>query len=608
MSDTPETPKTPSRMFANPVRRVASGTFNPARRTDRLSFLDKRSATKAAEAIQDRESHAYEASALEDLTTRNDREEVVLDEAQQNAVSMMLENQYAIIGGYAGTGKTTLMAQALEQLRHQTSQIDFTSYRTFGKATGEMRPSIGLFCFANVAARNLASKLPEEWAPHCMSIHSGLAFAPISEHEDIDPTARNAGRFEPRYTETNPLPLDIVIIDEAGIVNKEVWDYLIAACQPTTRIYFLGDLAQLTPTGGTSPMPFAIKHWPHVILDTIYRQKEGGALLENITRVRRGLPPNHDAKFFRCGEKEILPSAPSQAQRYVTGYLNSLYKLNLWDPAQDVLITPTNEGTLGKDTWNTLFRYQFNPERLDDNGVSMNPLVLIRCGLDVLNFQVGDKVMATTNGNKLATERRFVNGSIGTIVRIEPNDAYAGDMDGLGERSLLEMSEVEDRDNATAADMYNFSEDAMNEVAGSADFHNDLVDDEDLARRQTSHIITVVEQATGEEFRLSRTAEVTSLRHAYAVTCHKFQGSQARNVLVLCHDSMTFGQHREWLYTACSRAKERVFLLHTPKALEKAIARQDLVGRNPVEKMEFLLERYAARKWAIPKLPAARRL
>lgn len=589
------------------IRRIVDGPqINAEQRVNRLSTFDARHAVAAASEIQERENEAMTAHALESVETREDRAVVNFDDDQLAAINLMETSQYAIIGGYAGTGKTTTMSKALEKIQFTARQIDFAGYRTFGKATGAMRPAIGLWTFSNVAARNLAAKLPKEWGEHCMSIHSGLAYAPINEHDDYAGGDGN-GRFEPRYNESTPLPLDIIIIDEAGIVPKDLWDNIMRACLPTTRIYFLGDLAQLPAMTGASPMPFAFAKWPFKILEKVYRQKEGGTLLENITRIRRGMPAVHDPKWFRCDahDKEMLPSAPSQAARHVAAYVNSMYKLGIWDPAQDVIITPLNEGPLGKDNFNSAFRYVFNPERKDPTGKSLNPPIIIRCANAVMSFQVGDKIMATSSGGRLATERRFVNGSIGTVTRIEPNPDYKGDTAGLGERSTIEMGEAEDA--ALMEDDFDMKsmENAAHQSVEAALLETD---DEEMARRQASHIVTVVEQATGEEFRLVRSAEIESLRHAYAVTAHKFQGSQARNVLVIVHDSMPFGHKREWLYTACSRAQKRVFLLHTPKALAKSIEKQQLVGRNPLEKMAALQQSYESRKWAIPQLPSARQI
>lgn len=590
-----------------PVMRRIINQAAMSARPDRLSVIDKRHLNASVAAIEARENAALQIHVAQVAATRNDRADVVLDALQRQACDMVLQNQFAVIGGYAGSGKTTTVKYVLDDVAAQVSQIDWLNYRSVGKEYGtERAPAIGLLCFANVAARNLASKLPEKWAAHCMSIHAALAFAPVEV--EVGYNGEVSQRFEPRYHSANKLPLDAIFIDEAGMVPRELWHMLLAAIQPHCRIYFLGDLAQLPAMTGASPMPFAVVKWPSVILDTIYRQKDGSALLENLTNIRRGIMPTHDAQTFRCGEKELLPSAPSQAKAHIAAYIATLYKMGVWDPAQDIIITGENEAALGQKTWNTAFRYAFNPEKRDENGVHLNPPILMRTALGVINLAVGDKVMATDSGGRTATERRFVNGSIGTIIRIEPNPDYKGDMTGLGAVECIDATAGEDRAQA----MFEFVDNAMADAEAMADevagLSTQQETDEDTKRRQASHIVTVLEQATGEEYVLTRSAEIASLTHAYAATCHKFQGSQARNVLVICHRNMSSALTREWLYTACSRAQKRCFLLHEPAALEKAVSKQQIIGRNPREKAEHLLSIYANRQFAVPKLPEPRTL
>lgn len=59
---------------------------------------------------------------------------------------------------------------------------------------------------------------------------------------------------------------------------------------------------------------------------------------------------------------------------------------------------------------------------------------------------------------------------------------------------------------------------------------------------------------------------------AYAITCHRSQGSAAANVVVLAENSPLVT--REWLYTAITRARENVVLIATPELLQKAVARR----------------------------------
>lgn len=584
----------------SPIRRVISpDAFKQAARPDRLSVMDKRHAIQSAQEIEDREAHEQTASAYELNFERNDRKDVQLDEIQQNAVNMFLENQYATLNGYAGTGKTTSVKGALTKMAAQVRRIDWESFRSVGRVSGKTpRPAIALCCLANIAARNLASKLPEEWAPHCMSLHSLLAFAPVGDDGEFMDHGR--GRFEPRYNSTNPLPIDAIFVDEAGTMPAELWHMMLDACPPHVRIYLLGDMAQNPAMTSASPMPFTVSAWPTMTLDKIYRQADGSKLLEGITAIRRGIHPTHDGATFRCGEFEKLPSSPTQAQRHIAAYIKHMHKLGIWDPAQDMIITPQNKTDLGQIAWNSAFRYSFNPPVKGPDGAYINPPVLMRTALGPTKFAVGDKVMATDNSGRLATEKRFVNGSIGTITRIRPNPNYKGSMDGLGEESIPDFSDFSDTPEMTF--------DNTDALETAVVLHERDEENAELKLRASSHIITVTEAATGEEYELNRSVEIATLSHAYAVTGHKFQGSQARNVLVICHRSMNFGLNREWVYTAASRAQKACILMHEPVALDTALGRQQLLGRNPQEKAEHLISMYEKRRMNPPKIPRASRL
>lgn len=599
-------PPKPRAPVGQVMRRTIGGTKEFDARAARRSVIDNRSVLKQATELHDRDEASYtaESATIEDTFSRRDNAGITLDETQVSALSLLHGEQFAIVGGYAGTGKTTIMKYAIPGWVEQVDKIDWGAFRTAGEEPNrDLRPGIVFCTFTNVAARNLASKLDPEWAAHCMSIHSLLAYAPVGSGEYNDETGRQKTRFEPRYHEGNKLPVRIIVVDELGIVSRDLWQEVLDACEPDVRIYGLGDLAQLPALKGVSPMPFAMKQWPTVILDTIYRQKGDNLIVPNLTQIRKGLRPQHDANDFRCGERETLPLQATKARTYIAAYLSTLYKMGAWDPKQDIIITPQNDAMLGQEHWNGAFRYAFNPKKLDENGRWINPPVLMQTALGVIQLAVGDKVMATDSGGRTAREKRFTNGSIGTIVSIEPNPQFTGDMTGLGAQDSVDHSD--ESDNLETMDALDFS-DAGDAKEVLQALHGD--EREEAKLRQASHIVTVVEQSTGERYILSRSAEVATLNHAYAATCHKFQGSQARHVMVICHSSMTFGLNREWLYTACSRAQKKVFLMHDPDALKTALGRQMLQGRNALEKAAHLERLYAARPFSRPEIPKHRAL
>lgn len=528
--------------------------------------------------------------------SQHQRQDVTLDPSQVAAIEMLERNQFATIIGYAGTGKTTIMSKFLPHLADQVRKIDWLNYRSVGQdQSGQRRPAIALCTFANVAARNLASKLPEEWSQHCMSIHSMLAFAPVMD-DVLDDSGSQGSMFEPRYNAENKLPLDALIIDEAGIVPRDLWHQILDAAPAHMRIYFLGDLAQLPSVQGVSPMPFAMREWPTAVLDKIYRQADDSQIIPNLTRIRQGLPPVHSANDFRCGRQETLPRGIQDARKAVNTYIASLHKMGIWDPKQDIILTPQNDATLGQRTFNGAYRLAFNPPRADENGKILNPPVMIKTAEGSIHLAVGDKIMATNNGGRKATEKRFNNGSIAIVTAIEPNPKYNGQIDEMPDNPdllSLDFNEVY-AEMQDAEDLANDMSDALGE------------DGAERASRQASHIVTVVEQTTGDEYILTRAGEVGTLQHAYAATCHKFQGSQARHVLVICHESMANGLNRNWLYTACSRAQKKVFLMHTEDALNRAVTNALIKGKDAYAQADRLIELYQReRSWAQPRIPQA---
>lgn len=580
-----------------PVTSGESVDSNAARRVINQSAL-----RHASDEIVERESKNYEISAEKADFARDERTAVNFDASQLAALDMMMREQYCALIGAAGTGKTTVMAGYLPKIRDKVREIDWGYARSAGtEPSGVMRPAIALCTFTNVAAMNLAAKLPEEWAQHCMSIHSLLAFAPV----DLDyADGTRTQRFEPRYTKLNPMPYRVVIIDEVGIVSRDLWDQVYDALLPEAQVIFLGDIAQLPAMRGVSPMPFAMKKWPTKVLDTIHRQKGTSSIIPNLTRIRKGMFPEHSPADFRCDKAEKLEEHTLKAREQITRYIAYLHQNGVWDPKQDIIITPENNAALGQAYFNGAFRFAFNPvvddlgrqitPALKNKGREVNPPIMVRTAIKPITLQVGDKVMATTNGGRRATEVRFNNGSIGVVTAILPNPEYRGIVDE-GDLSDLVDLPMADMWNEVSARMEDMADHEMEAIAA---------EDNDERLRQASHIIVVTELATGQVYHLTRSGEVGTLSHAYAVTCHRFQGSQARHVMVICHRSMQSGLFREWLYTACSRAKSKVFLMHDEKALQKAIISARIAGRSAEEKADSIINLYkSGRDWAIPQLP-----
>lgn len=158
-------------------------------------------------------------------------------------------SQYVTLGGYAGTGKTTLVAFFREYLhkKNKKLKVAFVSY------TGK-------------AARVLQQKLKEHKTLHKQdfvgTIHS-LVYSPVvNDREEITGWKRK-----------EEIKADLIIIDEASMVDASIWQDLLEYGIP---IIAIGDHGQLPPIQGS----FNLMDRPHLKLETIHRQAKENPIIE----------------------------------------------------------------------------------------------------------------------------------------------------------------------------------------------------------------------------------------------------------------------------------------------------------------------------------------
>ncbi len=140
---------------------------------------------------------------------------------QKQAVEMVSQKPFAIITGGPGTGKTFTVAQIVLALIGQNPNIDLALSAPTGKAAQRMSESL-----QNTLQKNAVKiSLPEP-----KTIHRLLG---IGQHG------------VPRYHEKNPLPHDVIIIDEASMLGAELSCHLLSAVKIGARLILLGDAHQL---------------------------------------------------------------------------------------------------------------------------------------------------------------------------------------------------------------------------------------------------------------------------------------------------------------------------------------------------------------------------
>jgi exodeoxyribonuclease V alpha subunit len=298
-----------------------------------------------------------------------------LDEEQIKAAREALQQKVFVITGGPGTGKTTLLISLLAILRR--AKVSFALAAPTGRAAKRMTESTG-----------------EE----AMTLHRLLEFNP----------RENA--FQRR--EDNPLQMDVVIVDEASMVDLTLMDHLLRAIDPHSHLILVGDVDQLPSVGPGSVLKDLIESdvVPVTVLKRIFRQERQSLIVVNAHRILQGQQlafsdarENRDFDFMaRDSEEEILAA--------VKDLLRERIPQSLRLPGDQVVhavqvLTPMHRGMLGTIQLNRELQNLFNPtgEALERGGSLL---------------RARDKVMQLRNNY----DKGVFNGDLGRIASIDKED------------------------------------------------------------------------------------------------------------------------------------------------------------------------------------------
>lgn len=345
---------------------------------------EKEGAERIGEII--RKSEPLELDESEGFIDRNGN---TLSQEQVLAVRTVMENGVTIITGGPGTGKTTAIRGIIEQLEKADKKVILVA--PTGRAAKRMSDLTG--CEAQTIHRLL-------------------------------------GYRQGRGYSNKHLDADVLIIDEGSMLEQVLFNHLLQAVKPKTRIVIVGDVDQLPPIGAGDVLREMInsRTIPVIRLNENFRQRKGSLIAANAEAIREGFVP--DEGIHNDFEIILENSAAKIKKRLLDMIATDIPERYGIMPSDIQVVSPQQDGPLGTKALNIEIQEKVNPS---------GPT--IKKGSKI--FRLGDRVMQTSN----SSSRNTYNGETGRIteVDVEENSVEVTFNDGkvskyfkndLGELSL----------------------------------------------------------------------------------------------------------------------------------------------------------------------------
>ncbi|MEQ4723731.1 ATP-dependent RecD-like DNA helicase [Nonomuraea sp. B19D2] len=217
---------------------------------------------------------------------------------------------------------------------------------------------------------------------------------------------------EATFDRDNPLEADLVVVDEASMLDLLLANKLVKAVAPGAHLLFVGDVDQLPSVGAGEVLKdlLAADDIPRVRLTQIFRQAQESGVVVNAHRVNTGHHPilqgMTDFFLFPCEEPEEIAAMTVDV---VARRIPRRFRL---DPRRDVqVLAPMHRGAAGAGALNIALQEALTPAR---EGMPER-----RYGGRV--FRVGDKVTQLRNNYDKGAAGVF-NGTVGIVTDIRPDE------------------------------------------------------------------------------------------------------------------------------------------------------------------------------------------
>lgn len=408
------------------------------------------------------------------LSRLEKKKKIQLAPKQREAILSSVREKLSVITGGPGTGKSTITSLLVELFKEAGAKV--------------------ILCAPTGRAAKRLSEINQSSAK---TIHQLLEynFHSHSFKRNID----------------SRLELDLIIIDEASMIDLLLLRSLLCALPDSCFCVFVGDTDQLPSVGPGQTLLDMLESGqiPSTRLENIFRQGSTSQIPVAAHQILHGTAPvepsaaDSDYFFIPCQSPERIVS---QIESLLGGRLSHRYG---FDPLRDIqVLSPMKKGPVGIESLN-----------LQIQKLLIKGQRHITAGYR--RFYVGDKLIQTRNNY----DKEVYNGDILFVTRLNTTDQEMAVVSSEGKEIVYDFSELDE------------------------------------------------------------------LQHAYAVSVHKYQGSETPCVIMPIHSRHTIMLHKKLLYTALTRGKKLVIFIGSAETFQNAVAREFHQKRHTGLRETILLAR-----------------
>lgn len=507
--------------------------------------------------------------------TGKNGEPIEYNAEQWEFVQTVLEGKSCILIGAAGTGKTTSAHGALSSLLRE-KYIPKLGHSH--KYLSHDSPAIVAVSYTRRAVMNLKQALPPELKENAITIHKLLEYQPVIYEVFDEETGqfRKTMRFEPNRHRLNKLPDTIrtIIFDESSMVSVELFHQVWCALEDphSVQFIFLGDIQQLPPVFGSAILGYKMLKLPTVELTQVYRQALESPIIRLAHRILsgNGIASSELPAWEVPGQLKLhawkKKISPDSALLTVAAFFRQALDAGHYTPETDTILMPFNKAC-GTEELN-----RHIASHLASSAGS--PVYEVIAGFNKHYFRVGERVLYEKEDAIITNITRNPTYAGRWPQPSSRNMNYWGHIVASEEESALELTPDAEQQGESDADV-----DAMLAALANSDVEDRV--------REASHIVTLRLLSSDQEQELKTASAINSLILSYALTVHKSQGSEWKKVYLILHHSHNTMLQRELLYTACTRARQELYVICEPDSFEKGIRSQRIRGDSLAEKKEF---------------------